>query len=103
MSALLASCRGSMSVRWSVLVLAVGCASFHPVSQEDAIAAALQNVCGTRLADSTCTVRGMTPVRGGYRVVVDRRLSAGHDRLAVVVRRGGHVDVTPMDTVAAIK
>lgn len=85
-----------ITVLASALAIAGGCATLHPVGQEEAIATALQNVCGTSAADSTCTVRGTSPVRGGYRVVVDRRLSAGHDRVAVVVRRGGQIDVTPV-------
>ena len=95
------------SVRITVLAFALavggGCATLHPVGREEAIATALQNVCGTSAADSTCTVRGTSPVHGGFRVVVDRRLSAGHDRVAVVVRRGGHVDVTPVDTAVTTK
>lgn len=87
----------------SALGIAGGCATLHSVGREEAIATALQNVCGTSAADSTCTVRGTSPVRGGYRVIVDRRLSAGQDRVAVVVLRGGHVDVTPVATDATIK
>jgi hypothetical protein len=104
MGRLVPSRRGAITgtVLTSTLIL-VGCASLRHVGREEAISAALQNVCGVSVADSTCAVRAATKVHNGYRVVVDRRLSAGHDRVAVVVRPGGHVDVTPVDSGAAIR
>lgn len=73
------------------------CASLTP---ERATAAALRGVCGapTAGAETGCTVRSTERVRGGYRVTVDRRPPAGQDRVAVHVRRGGRIEVAPIDT-----
>ena len=104
MAPLFASRRGSViGATLSAMLILAGCASLHHVGREEAISAALQNVCGVSVADSTCSVHGATRVHNGYRVVVDRRLSAGHDRVAVVVRPGGHVDVTPVDSGRTIR
>lgn len=82
-----------------------GCAGIQHGARTDAVSAALQNVCGSPRvpADSSCTVRTVTHVADGYRVVIDRRPPAGNDRVAVLVRPGGmfggsRIDVTPVDT-----
>ena len=92
----------------ATLVGSAGCASLRPLSRTDAQAAALRNVCGSpprAAADSLCVVRTVERVRGGYRVILDRRPPAGQDRLALVVRRGGlfggwAIDAAQMDTAA---
>ncbi|WP_025414837.1 hypothetical protein [Gemmatirosa kalamazoonensis] len=68
-------------------------------AERRAVGVALRGVCGPASAsrDSSCAVRGTERVRGGYRVLIDRRPPAGNDRLAVVVRGRG-VDVTPVDS-----
>jgi hypothetical protein len=83
------------------LLLATACVS---LTRERATALALRGVCGgpAAVADSTCVVRGAERVRGGYRVTVDRRPPAGRDRVAVRVRRGGSIEVTPVDTAGPV-
>jgi hypothetical protein len=81
-----------------------GCASVRPLTRARAVEAAQRNVCGAPYAgrDSTCTVRSAEPIRGGYRVLLDRRPPAGSDRLAIEVRRGGdQIDVFPLDSTKA--
>ena len=78
-----------------------GCASVRPLTRARAVEAAQRNVCGAPYAgrDSTCAVRSAEQIRGGYRVVLDRRPPAGNDRLAIEVRRGGdQIDVFPLDS-----
>jgi hypothetical protein len=81
-------------------LLLAGCASLTP---ERATRTALRGVCGAapEPADAGCTVRSTTRVRGGYLVTVDRRPPAGQDRVAVRVRRGGSIEVTPVDSAVA--
>jgi hypothetical protein len=81
-----------------------GCVTVGRLSQRDAVLYARNDVCGANAADSVCVVRSVEKTDHGYRVVIDRRLPAGQDRLAVEVRGGmfadRHVRVTPIDTTA---
>jgi hypothetical protein len=84
-----------------VTALIEGCASMRPMTRARAVEAAQRNVCGAPRSgrDSVCTVRAAEPIRGGYRVVLDRRPPAGNDRLAIEVRRGGdEIRVVPVDS-----
>jgi hypothetical protein len=92
----------------AALAAVASCASLRHGARSDAVAAALQNVCGSSRApaDSSCTVRAVTRDANGYRVVIDRRPPAGNDRVAVHVGPGGlfggsRIDVTPLDTTSA--
>lgn len=70
------------------LVFAGGCASLGGLDQHSAVASARTGACDSRAADSTCGVRSVERVDGGYRVILDRRPPAGNDRVAVFVRGG---------------
>jgi len=95
--------RFCLTVLVALLPLA-GCASVHPLTRTRAVEAAQRNVCGAPNPgrDSTCTVRSVERIRGGYRVLLDRRPPAGNDRLAIEVRRSGdQIDVFPLDSTKA--
>ena len=64
----------------ALLALVAGCATLGGLSRRDAVASAVSSVCGPRVADSTCVVRGVSRVEGGYQVVVDRRPPALRQR-----------------------
>ena len=102
--------KGAPSLRPGLCALALAgtgaCASLRPMGGPDAVAIARRNVCGApgTVPDSACVARSTMPIRGGYRVVVDRRPPAGNDRVAVDVRRGGDaIEVTPIDTAGAAR
>lgn len=88
-----------------LITLATATACVHAAPQVDtrAVARARRSVCGApgSSTDSACTVRAQERVPGGYRVVVDRRPPAGHDRVTVTVHdHGRRIDVEPTDTTA---
>ena len=92
--------RSCLTALAGVLALAA-CVSLRPLSRTRAIDVAQRNLCGAAHAgrDSTCTVRSVEPIKGGYRVLLDRRPPAGNDRVTVEVRRGGdQIDVVQQDT-----
>ena len=82
----------------SILAAAAGCAHLRPMESERAVEIARRSVCGApgTVADEACQVREYQRIRGGYRVLVERRPPAGDDRVLVTVR-GGLVDVEPAE------
>ncbi|HEY7769785.1 hypothetical protein [Longimicrobium sp.] len=84
------------------LLAAPGCAHLGSPSGARAVEVARENVCGAPGSDTdrACSVREHGRVRGGYRVVVDRRPPAGNDRVAVTLGRNGRTQVETLDSLA---
>lgn len=84
------------------LLAASGCAHLGPPSGTRAVEVARRNVCGApgSETDRGCSVHEHERVRGGYRVVVDRRPPAGNDRVAVTLGGNGRIRVETLDGVA---
>ncbi|HEX8319275.1 hypothetical protein [Longimicrobium sp.] len=84
------------------LLAASGCAHLGPPSGARAVEVARRNVCGApgSETDRGCSVQEHERVRGGYRVVVDRRPPAGNDRVAVTLGGNGRIQVETLDSVA---
>ena len=84
------------------LLAASGCAHLGPPTGTRAVEVARRSVCGApgSETDRACSVREHGRVRGGYRVVVDRRPPAGNDRVGVTLGRNGRIQVETIDTVA---
>jgi hypothetical protein len=90
----------------ALLITLGGCSALRPLSSARATDVARRNVCGTpnSTSDTACTVLSTERIRGGYRVLLDRRPPAGNDRLAIdVLNHGDRIDVSPRDSAATTK